>query len=465
MKESIKKFFSTKTVAYYIAMGVALMALVFGFIYMATYKSAIGNNADGMVPESVGYYMLAGAAVEIVLCVLPQYKFIHLGALVLFGLSIFKEVFLIPDFIAGLLNNVEYNQGNAQMNIFYLVFQLVIMITAIVISFMDFYKQKDVEDKEFKTVTGVVNLSKIAGGLAVVVCAVLVSVLAVNNLKKITVVAEQTPIEEKKEEKPKFNPITEEIKELAASKAPENDPAEIVYAKADEFDFQADEFTAISAGASTRTDHYLVYLFEGAYSEGYQGKYNEYYTYLYLWDDGFYTGKSNDQTFKGYWYNDLDGDGEADCLNMVSNSEKYASIVCSKATGFYNYEAYVYMYPGWGDGRSIIVAGYMVYETIALAIDTTKTGLEFKVGDQFRTSSWQLNRILQNLKYGSVFNTPDGDSKTRTKWTVPTGLLVDDKFAKAGEFEIKASWGGLETSVTITVAEAEPEAEPETVSE
>lgn len=449
---SVKKFFSTKTIAYFIAIGISVLAIIFSIIYLATFKDAIGNNADGMVPESAGYYMLAGAFVEIVLCVLPQYKFIHIGALVLFGLSLFKEVFLIPDFIAGLLNNVEYNQGNAGMNIFYLVFQLVIMILAVVIAFMNFYKDKELEEKEFKDVKGVVNLSKIGVGAAVIICAFLVSTLSVNSLKQTTAVVIDSN-DDSGDTKPKFDPITDEIKALAESKAPENDPKDVIYAKEDEYDFNATDFTAIENGAATREGHYLVYLFEGAYSEGYQGQYNEYYTYLYLWEDGFYTGKSNSQTFKGYWYNDLDDDGTVDCLNMVSNSEKYASIVCSKATGFYNYEAYVYMHPGWGDGRSIIVAGYMVYETIALAIDTTKTGLNFKVGDSFRTSSWQLNRILQNLKYGSVFNTPDGDSKTKTKWTIPSGLLVDDKFAQAGEFEIKAEWGGLETSVTITVTE------------
>ena len=450
--ESVKKFLSTKTIAYYLAVGISFLALVFSIVYLSTYQGAIGNNADGMVPESVGYYMLAGAFVEIVLCVLPQYKFIHLIALVLFGLSLFKQVFLVPDFIAGLINNVEYNQGNAGMNIFYLVFQLVIMGLGVAVAFMNLYKDKEVEEAEFKNIKGAANIAKIGAGAAIILCAVLVSTLTVNSLKQTTVVADNGN-NDKKDEKPKFNPITDEIKTLAESKAPANDPKDIVFAKEDEYDFNAADFTALEAGAATRENHYLVYLFEGAYSEGYQGQYNEYYTYLYLWDDGLYTGKSNSQTFKGYWYNDLDDDGTADCLNMVSNSEKYASIVSSKATGFYNYEAYVYMYPGWGDGRSIIVAGYMVYETIALAIDTTKTGLEFKVGDSFRTSSWQLNRILQNLKYGSVFNTPDGDDKTKTKWTIPSGLLVDDKFAQAGEFEIKASWGGLETSVSIKVSE------------
>lgn len=459
--ESIKKFFSNKTVAYYIAVCDAILALVIGIVYMATYKSAIGNNAAGMVPESVGIYLLAGAAVQCVACVLPQYRFIGVFSIVLFGLSLYKEVFLIPDFIAGLANGVEYNGGSARMNIFYLVAQLVIIISAVVVAFMKFYKDEEEADAEFKNVGGALNIGKMAGGAVVVIAAMLISILSVNSMKDKSAGGNtDTPAaggegEDRPDSKPKWDPITEEIKTLAAANAPTNDPKDIVFAKEEAYDFTTAELNAVTAGASTRTDHYLVYLFEGAYSEGYQGQYNEYYTNLYLWDDGIMTGKSNSQTFKGYWYNDMDGDGTTDCLNMVSGSEKYASIVCSKETGFYNYQAYVFMHPGWGDGRSIIVAGYMYYDAIALAVNTTKTGLDFKVGDSFKTSDWTVNRILSNLSYGAVFNTPDGSATTQTKWTIPSGLIVDGKLAQAGTFDLVATWGGLSVTVTINVAAAE----------
>ena len=460
--ESIKKFFANKTVAYYIAVCDAILALVIGIVYMATYKGAIGNNAAGMVPESVGIYLLAGAAVQCVACVLPQYRFIGVFAIVLFGLSLYKEVFLIPDFIAGLANGVEYNGGSAKMNIFYLVAQLIIIISAVVVSFMKFYKDEEEADADFKAVKGAAGIGKVAGGAVITIAAMLISILSVNSMKdKAAGSPTDNPAtggpsdtEPKPDPKPKWDPITDEIRALAETKTPTNDPKDVVYSKEDSYDFTTSDFNALSAGAASREGHYLVYLFEGAYSEGYQGQYNEYYTNLYLWDDGFMTGKSNSQTFKGYWYNDMDGDGTTDCLNMVSNSEKYASIVCSKETGFYNYQAYVFMHPGWGDGRSIIVAGYMYYDAIALAVNTTKTGTEFTVGDSFKTSDWQVNRILSNLSFGAVFNTPDGSATTQTKWTVPSGLIVDGKLAQAGTFDLKATWGGLEVTVTITVAEA-----------
>lgn len=460
---NMEKFFKNKAFGYYLIVAEAVLALVFGLIYMATFQGAIGNNASGNVPESVGIYMLAGAAVAIVACVLPQYKVINFIAVILFGLSLYKEVFLIPDFIAGLANGIEYNGGSAKMNIFYLAAQLVILILAIVSIFLKTYKSEEEEDAEFRNVSGGANIAKLGAGALVAVAALLVSALAVNGMKQSSAGTgggnnsqSQSQQEEKKDEEEdkteKFNPITDEIKALAAAAYPSNDPKDLVYAKEETYDFTAAEFTALSAGAKTRDGHELAYLFEGAYSEGYQGKYNEYYTNLYLWDDGMMTGKSNSQTFKGYWYNDADGDGTVDCLNMVSDSTKYASLVTSKSTGFYSAQAYVFMHPGWGEGRSIIVSGYVYYDCVALAIDTTSTGLDFKVGDSFSTSDWTLNRILANLSYGAVFNTPDGDSSTQTKWTIPSGLLVDGKFAQSGSFEIKASWGGFETSVTINVA-------------
>lgn len=457
----MKKFLENKTVAYYLAIVDAFLALVFGIVYMATYSVAIGNNAAGMVPESVGIFMLAGALVQIVLCVLPQYKFIGLVAVVLFGLSLYKEIYLIPDFLAGLANGIEYNGGNAALNIFYLVSQLIIMIVAVVITFMKFFKEDAVAESEFRNVKGTVNLAKIGGGSALVLVAVLASTLTVGAMKKS---ATTGPVNNNSSnsgatKKEKFNPLTDEVKELCKSAMPDaaNDPANIIIAKEAEYDFSssATEFTSLSASSGkTRADHYLVYLFEGAYSEGYQGKYNEYYTNLYLWDDGLFTGKSNSQTFKGYWYNDADGDGTVDCLNMVSDSAKYASLVTSKATGFYSAQAYVYMHPGWGDGRSIIVSGYMYYDLVALAIDATQTGTKFKVGDMFSVSDWTLNRILANQNYSAVFNTPDGDSSTKTTWDIPSGLIVDGKFAQAGTFTISASWSGKTASIDIVVEAA-----------
>ena len=438
--DKMKNFFKNKSIGYYISAAGCLLAFVFAIVYMATYEQAIGNNASGFVPESVGIFLFAGVVINIVLLVLPQYGFINFIVILFYGLALYKQIFLVPDFFAGLATGIEYNGGDAGLNIFYLIALLVIVIIAVVTSFLGYYKKAEDRDADFKNVKGVVPIAKLGGGGAAILIAALVSCITVYNLSNVVI------------PKYSFNPITEEIKALAESKAPANNPADVVFAKQESYNFSTQEFSAVSEGASTREGHYLVYMFEGAYSEGYQGQYNEYYANLWLWEDGYFTGKSNSQTFKGYWYNDTDGDGEADGLKMVSNSEKYASIECKKSEGFYDYQAYVYMYPGWGDGRSMPIAGYLYYEAIALAIDT-KGFPNYKVGNYFTTSDWEVNRILQNLNWGSIFDMPDGNNPAmKIKWTLPEGLLDDkNKLAAAGEYEIKAEWGGLETSVTITV--------------
>ena len=440
--DKISKFLKNKSIGYYIAIVDFFLAIIVGIFYFVTYKSAIGNNAAGYAPESIGIYLFAGAIVEAVLLVLPQYGFINIIVTLLFGLALYKEIFLVPDFLAGLATGIEYNQGNATLNIVYLVLLLIIAISAVVATFLGFYKNEEDEKADFNNIKGTVNMAKIGGGAFLTVAAILVSVLVVNSLKYEVV--DNVYV---------FQPITDQIRELAQSKAPENDPKDVVIAKQETYDYTSNaDFTALTAGAATREDHYLVYFFEGAYSEGYQGQYNEYYANLYLWDDGLFTGKSNSQTFKGYWYNDSDDDGVADSLKMVSNSEKYAAIECMSMEGFYNYQAYIFMHPGWGDGRSMVVAGYLYYDAIALAIDTKGLSLEYKVGDEFTTSDWTVNRILQNLTYGSVFDMPDGsDAKMKVAWTLPEGMMEDGKLAAKGEYEIKVTWGGLETSVTITV--------------
>ena len=49
---------------------------------------------------------------------------------------------------------------------------------------------------------------------------------------------------------------------------------------------------------------------------------------------------------------------------------------------FYERQAYIFMYPGWGDGRSVVVSGYKYYPNVAAFIDTNGYS-EMKVGEKF----------------------------------------------------------------------------------
>ncbi len=453
--EKIKEFFKNKTVGYYIAIADAVLALVLAIIYFATYKTAMANNAAANIPETIGIFLLAGFVVECVLLVLPQYRFIHVIALVMYGLALYKEILLIPALIADWANNVFYQGGNLGTNVFYLVTLLLIAISAIVAVFFGFYKKEEEADEDMAVKKGqTLKVVKIAAGTALVVAAVLSSSLVAINMKNAANAAapvDPEPVEPPVHVEP-FDPITDDVRAKADAYAYDFKPEEKIIKEQESYTYGTAELNALGTG-DTRADHNLVYVFEGSYAEGYQGDYSETYGYLYLWDDGLFGGKIRDTNVKGYWFNssltdgkDEQGNDIKDCLKMVSNVSKYESIITEPATGFYECHAYVYLNMGWGT-RSMILNGYVYYPVVDLAIDTADTGTEFKVGKTFDRSSWTANRILKNLNYSAVFKASE------VRWTDPAGMLDGGKFAAAGSYDITATWNGLTATKTITVTE------------
>ena len=104
----------------------------------------------------------------------------------------------------------------------------------------------------------------------------------------------------------------------------------------------------------------MAYVFEGIYTEGYQGQYNTYSGSLYLLTNGMYVGKLNSTEIRGYWYNSSlkNSSNTPDCLNLVSDISHYESIVCTASEGSYQFQALVHFNPGWGEGRAMIMNGY-----------------------------------------------------------------------------------------------------------
>lgn len=151
----LKKFFKNKAIGYYIALGTAVLALIMLIIFFATYNkpdlaSVMGNKADSYQPVTIGIFLIAGVVVELVVLVLPEFRFFQLGAIVMFALALYKEILIIPDFIAGIANGVEYNGGNAGLNFFYLVMLFIIAVAAVVAPFLGFEKElvEDEDDEE-----------------------------------------------------------------------------------------------------------------------------------------------------------------------------------------------------------------------------------------------------------------------------------------------------------------------------
>ena len=449
-------FIKNKGVGYFITAGIALFALIVSIVFFATFKNPaldpifgnnpMGNKADGLLAVTIGIFLLAGAFVEMAVLVIPQYRFIQLIAILMFGLAFYKDVMIMPDFFAGIANGVMYNGGNLGLNMFYLISVALTLISAIVVAFLGFYKREDDARADMKNVKGIVNIARLSGGAAVVLVAVLVSSLVVVGLKNSANAGNKV--------RPKpafvFEPITDEVMDAADNNNYSYEAKDVVVKQKASYDFSASQLNNFPTG-NTRDGHYLVYVFEGAYAEGYQGDYSETYASIYLWEDGFYGGKVNDTTIKGYWYNSsLEAEtGVQDCLNLVSNVSRYESIICAPASGFYEWRAHIYLGFSWGT-RSMEVSAYRYYPEVALSIDASVGNNYFFVGEEFDRDGWVANRILKNLNYSSVFKAGE------VTWTDPEGLKNHEKIQEAGEYEVKASWTNgfnkkFEASIIVTV--------------
>ena len=461
--QKILGFFKNKSIGYYIVAGVALLALIVAIVFFATYNkpaldpifgnNPMGNKADGLLAVTIGIFLLAGFFVEVVVLVIPQYRFIQIIAIAMFGLALYKDVMIIPDFFAGIANNIMYNGGNLGLNMFFFISIILIVIAAIVAAFLGFYKEEEEAKADMKDIKGPIKLAKIGGGAVVVIAAVLVSSLVTASL------ANQTAAGKKNTARPKpafvFDPITDDVRGVAEAYSYEYEAKDVLIKQKESYNTSSSEVSGVPT-SNTRSGHYLVYVFEGAYAEGYQGDYSETYASLYLWEDGLFGGTVGNTSVKGYWYNssleggqNADGEDIQDCLNLVSGTSKYESIICAPASGFYEWRAHIYLGFSWGT-RSMEVSAYRYYPEVALAIDASVGNNYFFVGEEFDRDGWVANRILKDLNYSAVFKSSE------VKWTDGEGIKNHEKFTEEGEYEVTASWTNgfnqkFEASIVVTV--------------
>lgn len=157
--ESIKRFLKSKAIGYFMVAGAALFAIILAIVFFSTYNNpnvpsindapVMGNKSIGYVPITIGIFLIAGLVVELVVLVMPEFRFFHLVAIVMFGLAIYKDVLIMGDFFAGMGTGVFYNGGNVGLNFFYFIALIVIELVAVVASFIGFVKEPAEElDKE-----------------------------------------------------------------------------------------------------------------------------------------------------------------------------------------------------------------------------------------------------------------------------------------------------------------------------
>ena len=146
--ENVLKFIKNKAIGYYIVAFVALFSLIVAVVFLTQYSNPtlpaqMGNRATGLAPETIGVFLLAGFVVELVVLFMPEYRFFQLPAIVMFGMALYKEILIYPDFIAGKVNKVEYNGGNFGFNTFLIIALFLIVICAIVACFLGFVKENE----------------------------------------------------------------------------------------------------------------------------------------------------------------------------------------------------------------------------------------------------------------------------------------------------------------------------------
>ena len=241
-------FIKSKSVGYFIVVADALLALITAIIFFATYQDAMATNATANVPETIGIFLLAGFVVELVVLALPQYRFVHIIAIAMFALSLYKEIFLIPNLIADRINNVQYQGGNLDTNIFYLVMLFIIIISAIVAAFLGFYK-KSAEQEDNMKIKGFVKMGMVIGGVVLVLGAVLSSTLVSNELQKQAAVGGQGGT---------ASPITKKIRDAANKVDYDFDPTSVVIKQKEQYDYNNEALKNLVFG-DEREGYHLVY--------------------------------------------------------------------------------------------------------------------------------------------------------------------------------------------------------------
>ena len=456
-------FIKNKSIGYFMTAGLALLAIITAIFFIATSKGNMGNYATGVAPDTIGVFLIGGFVVELAVLAIPQYRFIHLFAVVLFGYAFYKETILLPDFIAGKINNVEYNGGNFGLNIAYFVLLFIIIVVSIVVAFLGFYKDEKVAKEEMSIKKNdVPKIARVGAAGVFALVAVIVSTLVAGSM-----ISQSGGVNDPL--------LTPEIR-AAAKKTPYKfNPKKVLIKERDAADYDWDEVKNLPTNGQRDDGANIVYRFEGAYAEGYQGDYSQSYAYLYLWDDGTFAGTARDTAIRGYWYNSSFENGTTksgkdikDCLNMVSNVSHYESIICEPSNGFYQYQAYMYLNMGWGT-RSIIVNGYYYYPEVAMLIDTNGADTTAIVNEEFDMSMWTPKRVLKNLNYTAVFIPTEVNWKIEDEaGTIAVSYVDNDKgrgiasiiakFNSTGTQVITATWGEFQASISVEVAEAEAEA-------
>ena len=425
--EKIKNFFKGKKIPYLIMMADCLLAIILGIYFLATKNISLANSASTHRPEWVWIFAFAGAIFEVAALIVPKYRWVHLFAIAGYALSFMKELELIPPVAADMVTGVHFQGGNFFIQLSYIILQIIIVGSAIYVAFSDsLTEEAEQAEPKLKEKKGLIKVG--AAGAVGVVGLVFALVLVFSNSGSKEVV-EKT-----------YNPI-DAFRSLVVDY--ENDPTAVIFKQGaqegeDYYNqYEGKSNSEISTALNNRTDHWLVYEFEGKYTEAYHDSYNYDYYSIQVYEDGVFKGSNNHQ---GYWYN-INEDG-IECLVLKATSGN--DMVCRKADQGSPYMWFTDMKASQGGARTCKMNGYMYYPIIGIYIDTNglikEEGqvIQVKQGSEFSRDDWTAMVVRNNLSASAVFR-PE-----QVTWT-------DIDTSQTGEQSVKAKWNDFEAEVKVEV--------------
>ena len=151
MMEKVLNFFKNKGIGYYLACGVAFLALILMIVFYATVGTSMPNSAGAKGPSTIGIFLIAGLVVQIAFLVAPAYGIIQFAALILFGCAFYKELVCCPQVLAAIVTGVAYEGGSLPAHLTYLILFFLIFGLAIAGAFVGYFKKKEdsAEDMKF----------------------------------------------------------------------------------------------------------------------------------------------------------------------------------------------------------------------------------------------------------------------------------------------------------------------------
>lgn len=425
--EALKNYFKDKKIGFYLMLADALLGLVFSILFFETYKTSMANNAVPHTPEVIGICALLFFAIELVAIALPEYKFIHLGAIAAMCFSFMKQIYLFPNLIADQINNVEFQGGNFPLNCVYTIMQVVILVIAIVASF------NDITSKEVKVSFTKNNIIRYSVGALLIIATTVASGTSIAICKANNNSYEDISTGFKIDIEKEFA-----VKELLSLRSKFSKVFKSKYPWSNKTTGEIEKEVGKNLNQRKDDDRFLVYQFEGFYAEGYQGNYSKTYGYLSLWDDGLYNGIQDNKNIYGYWYN-IEEDG-SECLVMIDNRGTNANMMCVKSNSkFYDWTADIKLDFSWGT-RSLKINGFLYTPVIGMYVDTGNDKLTYEYGDEINTSQWRAMQVRNDLRVGAIF-----DPDNTITWSLPNTKKY------SGKQIVRANWNNFNYDIRVNV--------------